>query len=395
MSGDERALRIAHFKIGGVEPDSPNGINHSVRALSRAQAELGHEVAVFCIAAAGEIPGVKVHAYPARDHSRVLGARTNDLLTRLSPLNMPRTLPPDLAAWKPDILHTHGVHTLQDIIVARHMAKLGIPYCVSPRGGLLMDSTPVQRIAKKLFMAALEKRHLERAVFIHALSPWDAASLSRWGITNTTVVIPNGVDPALLGRAATSVSETGSDAQGARVFAFLGRLAREKGLDLLVRGFARLERKDLQLLLAGPGRRRYRRELESLVSSLGLGDRIRFMGPLYRSSKVDFLIAADVFVHTPRSDGFPGSVREAAALGKPCLVTPDADVFHDSDDKDRARILVAPDPAAIAVGLERFVVMPAFEREKMGRVARDIVARDLAWPSLAKRMIDAYRRYMG
>lgn len=306
MSGDERALRIAHFKIGGVEPDSPNGINHSVRALSRAQAELGHEVAVFCIAAAGEIPGVEVHAYPARDHSRVLGARMNDLLTRLSPLNMPRTLPPDLAAWKPDILHTHGVHTLQDIIVARHMAKLGIPYCVSPRGGLLMDSTPVQRIAKKLFMAALEKRHLERAVFIRALSPWDAASLSRWGITNTTVVIPNGVDPALLGRAATSVSETGSDAQGARVFAFLGRLAREKGLDLLVRGFARLERKDLQLLLAGPGRRRYRRELKSLVSSLGLGDRIRFMGPLYRSSKVDFLIAADVFVHTPRSDGFQG-----------------------------------------------------------------------------------------
>ena len=58
-------MRIAHFCIGRCNPESANGVDKTVYYLSRAQATLGHDVAVFSLTEKSTlpIPGVMVRAY--------------------------------------------------------------------------------------------------------------------------------------------------------------------------------------------------------------------------------------------------------------------------------------------------------------------------------------------
>ncbi|MEZ5669897.1 MAG: glycosyltransferase [Alphaproteobacteria bacterium] len=57
-----------------------------------------------------------------------------------------------------------------------------------------------------------------------------------------------------------------------------GRLARWKGHDVLIRAMAQLADKDALCLMVGGGNDAYRAEMEALAASLGIGDRVRFVG---------------------------------------------------------------------------------------------------------------------
>src|SRR6266568_518642 len=71
------------------------------------------------------------------------------------------------------------------------------------------------------------------------------------------------------------------------------------------------------LLLAGDGE--LRRDAERKADTLGLRDRVRFLG--VRSDIPRVLAAADIFVLASRREGNPLSVMEAMAAGKPVVAT--------------------------------------------------------------------------
>jgi len=101
--------------------------------------------------------------------------------------------------------------------------------------------------------------------------------------------------------------------------AVIGRLSPEKGVDILLQALARLtaDGRDVSAVIAGDGPERPR--LETLVATLGLASRIRFLGhvddpwPIYA--------AVDLVVIPSRSEGLPNVLLEALAADVPVVAT--------------------------------------------------------------------------
>jgi len=102
---------------------------------------------------------------------------------------------------------------------------------------------------------------------------------------------------------------------------YVGTLERSvKAADILVTSFARSVSAglDAELAMVGDGREKPR--LEALAQSLGLGDRVAFLGYLSAGEAVRRQIdASDLFILPSRAEGMPRGLIEAMARGLPCI----------------------------------------------------------------------------
>ena len=103
----------------------------------------------------------------------------------------------------------------------------------------------------------------------------------------------------------------------AEVVVSLGRLAPEKGFDLLIQAFARLaaSHPNFHLVLLGEGEDR--RALEQAQERSGLIGRVHFPGHV--SNPGAYLRQCDLFVMSSRYEGFPNALCEAMACGLPVI----------------------------------------------------------------------------
>jgi len=392
---DGKALRIAHYCLGRVNPEAADGMDKTIYYVSRAQANLGHAVRVFSITGKPPlpIPGVTVSAYPPITPSPLLfNRRLADLFCWRSPLNLPQALVAELLAWQPHVVHFHGVHMLQHLVLASRLRRMAIPYCVSIHGMLAAGARRRHRLLKAL-AAFWERTFLRRAAFLHVLNGQEAHDVTTYEQAVRVVVAPNGIDTAALGL--TGAEPPPQAAGGALTFLFLGRLDPEqKGLDLLLEAWndARLG-ETTRLILVGPSWRDSQPRLAALAQRLGIDAQVVFTGPASGRAKVDLLRQSSVFVLTSRWEGLAFSVLEAAALGKPCLLTAAADPLGRFGTAG-AGVVVEPTRAAIADGLRRFAQMSAEKRETMGQRARTLVEGEFTWTPVANTLVAAYRGSM-
>jgi mannosylfructose-phosphate synthase len=109
----------------------------------------------------------------------------------------------------------------------------------------------------------------------------------------------------------------------------LGRLARNKGYDLLIRSFAVVAKRipEARLRVAAGGEElgefehKLMAELTALVTELGLGDRVMFDRFIPDAELPDWYRAADCFVLCSRYEPFGMTAVEAMACGTPTVVT--------------------------------------------------------------------------
>ncbi len=109
----------------------------------------------------------------------------------------------------------------------------------------------------------------------------------------------------------------------------LGRLARNKGYDLLIKAFAVVQQRIPQAKLhfavggenLGESEQRILQELKDLASSLSLNDAIEFGGFVPDQDLPDWYRAADCFVLCSRYEPFGMTAIESMACGTPTVVT--------------------------------------------------------------------------
>ena len=109
----------------------------------------------------------------------------------------------------------------------------------------------------------------------------------------------------------------------------IGRLARNKGYDLLLQAFQLVAQRHpqatLYLALGGtsltPVEEKILGGLKNLVGELGLNDRVRFGNFIPDDLLADYYRAADVFVLSSRYEPFGMTAIEAMACGTPTVVT--------------------------------------------------------------------------
>lgn len=384
-------LRIAHFTIGRCNPDSANGIDKAISSLSAAQARLGQTVSVFSLTAKPPlpIPGVEVYCYAPRKDGSETATRSLFDIRRFS---LPKRLVQHVLAWRPDVVHLHSVHVPENIALGSILRRAGIPYGVSVHGGLSPVIRKRHRWTKLLLRMVAERKHLQAAAFLHAITSGDADAMRAYGLSRPVVVSPNGIELAAVPHVSNPhlLTELHPEVRGRRVFLFVGRVdPTTKGLDLLLDAFARTPL-GWALVLIGPGRGSDLQRLRELSRRLGLGSSVVFAGPAYGQTKYDLLAGAHVFVHPSRTEaGLPFSVLEAAALGKPCLVTQATDPSG-LLARYGAGIVVPAEADEIANALASFASMDAARLTGMGANARTMVEREFRWEPIAGTIIDSY-----
>ncbi|NUO62688.1 MAG: glycosyltransferase [Gemmatimonadaceae bacterium] len=147
---------------------------------------------------------------------------------------------------------------------------------------------------------------------------------------------------------------------------YVGRLSREKNVDVLLAATARLGTADgIALTIVGDGP--MRAELERQAISLQIADHVRFTGALDYESVLDHYAAADVVVLPSTTEGWPKSLTEGMAFGA-CCIGPDRGIVPRMLADGRGFCTPPRDVRALAGLLARLHRAPG-ERLAVGRRA--------------------------
>lgn len=153
----------------------------------------------------------------------------------------------------------------------------------------------------------------------------------------------------------------------------VGRLARQKGFDVLLRAFARIAPDFEAWKLAIIGEGVERENLTRLRAELLLVDRVEFVGQ--SPNVVDWIARAGLVVQPSRFEGFPNVVLEsmgmgAAVISADCPAGP-ADLIEDGVN---GRLVPVEDVGTLAKVMAELMSRGA-ERARLGHAATDVRSR--------------------
>jgi glycosyltransferase involved in cell wall biosynthesis len=382
-------MRLLHVVPTYLPATRYGGPIFAVHALCRALIARGHEVEVVTTnidgAGASPVPlgrRVEIDTVPVRYFA-------SPWLRRLSYAPaMSAVLRTEVPKF--DVVHLHSVFLWPTLAAARAAQAAKIPYLVSPRGMLVKDLIRRRnRFVKSAWIALFEQSNLERAATIHATSHTEAAEIARfdWRLP-PIAVIPNGVTTDDNGDGGADVSADVREIAAAAPFVlFLGRISWKKGLDRLLRAFART--RGGTLAVVGPDDEGLTPRLRALARDLGIAERVRFVPRAVLGADKAYLYrAAQVFVLPSLSENFGNTVLEAMHAGRPVVVTPEvgaAEIVR----KACGGIIADGDPVSFGAAIDRLIADRVLA-DAMGAAGRHYVRANLSWASVAAEMEALY-----
>lgn len=346
-------------------PPIINGVSTSVQTLIARLEEAGHTVYVF------------TSRYPHYRDERAGVFRFPSFNSLVEPdYVLPIPFSPAIArtilTLKLDIVHSQSPFFLG--LLARRVAKrLGIPH-ISTNHTLYTEYAhylpmPTVDITRRLLIRWMQRFYNSCD---HVIAP---SELTRrfltecYQVKSPITVVPTGIPepPFVLARPVAVKQELGLPPD-ARILLYVGRLAPEKNLDLLLRAFARIaaQTNDTYLTLAGSGKSLA--GLESRAIALGIHRRIRFTGFLSRTKLDPLYLASELFLFPSKTETQGLAVGEALAAGLPAVVV-NAGGAPESVRDTIDGFLVADDPDAMAEGAMRILSEPTL-RFRMAEEAR-------------------------
>jgi len=174
-------------------------------------------------------------------------------------------------------------------------------------------------------------------------------------------------------------------------FVAVGRLAPQKGYDVLLRAIAligeRLQPGQVRIAGGGPEQKR----LQGLANDLQISDRVEWLGELTQEHVAEQLAFADVFLLPSMYEGFSNAGLEAMERGLPLILTQcgGLDLYVDANS---GWVVPPGDPVALAQSISQALITPADRLSAMGASARDCVERNFDILIIADRYIALFDR---
>jgi len=201
-----------------------------------------------------------------------------------------------------DIIHVHGLGFFSDFFILTKPFHRK-PVVISSHGAIFHTGT---NLFKNIYFFGWCRLLLKFADRIVAVSENDANIFSKIVPQEKIVVIHN---PVRLDRFYCAKKNPNT-------FAFVGRLSRNKRLDLLIEAFASASRnKEAMLYIVGSDFENLRKGLERKVKNLNAEDRIKFLGALPEQELVELLASTDFFISASEYEGFGISAIEGMVSG--------------------------------------------------------------------------------
>jgi glycosyltransferase involved in cell wall biosynthesis len=214
-----------------------------------------------------------------------------------------------------------------------------------------------------------------------------------WNGIDTAMFAPRPADPALRARLAGSADDRGA-ARTPLVLA-VARLYQEKGIQHALRAWplvlAALPSATLVVVGDGP----YRGALEALAASLGLGGRVRFVGPVELEELPAIYASADAFVNpTVRINGYDLTILQAMACEKPVVISNIGSVPTAVADEVDGLLAPPGDAAGLAARLIKLLCSPG-QADLLGKAARRTVCERFSLDSMVEGTLAVYRAARG
>jgi phosphoheptose isomerase len=295
-----------------------------------------------------------------------------------------------------DLMHANFF--MSGLVAADVKRALGTPYVVTFHAlGKVRrmhqgtaDCFPDERFA-------IEERVAGEADRVIAECPQDFDDLVRlYGADPTRVrIVPCGFDPDEFWPmpAAEAREALGLDPDEPIVLQ-LGRMVPRKGVEDVVRGFARYVAGGAagRLLVVGgdspdpdPDITPEIGRLQRVAAEEGISDRVSFLGSRGRHALRYYYSAADVFVTMPWYEPFGITPLESMACGTPVIGSEVGGVKHSVVDGATGFLVPPHDPDALAARLRRILGDSAL-RERLGRQAVERANRHFTWSGVAHDM---------
>ncbi len=295
--------------------------------LSKELARRGHEVVVYTTDTIDrntrqrtkylEIDGVKVYYF--RNISNKLASRN-----LFCAPGMLFQLKKEIRHF--DIVHLQDYRSFQNIVVHHYAKKYGVPYVLQAHGSL--SRTAGKRRLKKLYDSSWGYRLLRDAYKVVALTETESEQYKSMGVSKGRIeIVSNGIDLSEfenLPKRGEFREKHGLN-NNQKIILYLGRIHQTKGIDLLVKTFARLAENlnEAKLVIVGPDDG-YLPALKALIKESKIEEKVLLTGSLYGGERLGAFVDADVFV-TPSFLGFPVTFIEACATGTPIVTTKNGD----------------------------------------------------------------------
>ena len=341
------------------------GIEHHVFNISKQLVKLGEKVTVFTT----KLPGTKdmetMEGFSVRRFFSINFPLFSSV--RFSPSAFMALLNSDY-----DVYSSHGYGSPMPLCTSLAAAINGKPFVFTLHGyPKLKGRQRFFQLFYKYFFASIFLRIARKVIVVSRSSIEDIGGEVD---PSKIVYVPNGIDEERF---------ESTPFEGKNVIAYIGRLDEYKGVDALIRAFARLKRKypDLELWLVGKDEG-MKKKLQKMANELGVQPSFMQvpydkMGELY--SKVKCVVLPSKY------EGFSLVWLEAMASGKPMFSTPVGDaplLFEQAYGDERGRFLFE-DENGLVERLIHFMDNQG-EYRKIAEKAEYIVKEEYSWENVAR-----------
>lgn len=294
-----------------------NGVVFSVLNLRRGLMERGHEVRVLTLS-----PDTKSYTEDGVTYIGSVNAAFVYPGARLRS-TLGSDLIRELIDWKPDVVHSNC--EFSTFFMARKIAKaVGAPL-IHTYHTVYEDYThyffPVKKVGKKM-VSGFSRWISDRTDAQIAPTGKVADLLADYGVSVPVYVVPTGIDQERFSvpdedAARKSIRKQLGIPEDRTVLVYVGRLAKEKNCEELLRAVSRIPSAPLTLLIVGGGP--CQAELEQQARDLRLGDRVLFTGMIPPEQVGLYYRAGDLFVNASTSEAQGLTYTEALSCGIPML----------------------------------------------------------------------------
>lgn len=310
-----------------------NGVVTSVLNLKKQLEEQGCEVRVLTLAqnreTDGRLPGSGGWIQHSRQEENVwylpsVGAGRIYPGARIV-LGIGRKVVEEMTAWRPDVIHSQCEFTT--FWFARRIARATGARLLHTYHTVYEDYThyfsPNRAFGRKA--AAAFSRFILRDVD-GVVVPTDKVRrlLEEYGVHRPIYTVPSGIDCRRFFRAReyrmNAVTPVGEVRQR-RTLITVGRLAKEKNTEELLRLLSGRRGRAYRLLVVGDGPDR--EYLESLARSLGVEQRVHFAGMVRMEEVPQWYQRGEIFISASRSETQGLTYAEALAAGLPAVCRKD------------------------------------------------------------------------
>lgn len=273
---------------------------------------------------------------------------------------------------KLSLIHAHfGPNGVYALPLAQ---KLKIPLLVTFHGyDITLNRQEIWRTGKLLYYQLIfhELELQQKAAGFIAVSQFIRQKLIERGYPPEKIMLHYiGVDPVKFAPSDRAADE--------RYVLCVGRHTEKKGIDTLLRAFARVAAKHPDVMLLQVGQGKLTLKLQALARQLGIDRRVRFLGAQPHQKVMQLMQQAEIFAlpsqvaRSGECEGLPIVILEASACGVPVVATYHSGIPEGTIDGETGFLVAERDDRSLAEKLDILLGDRALGKQ-MGRQGRALV----------------------